>query len=132
MPRMLLKPMWMSSWSGLSVEPASAATTSRRRRLYAGHVLYAGPGPAGLALKPNGINTIVLKAITDSAGYARASFVSGTGPSSIGTYQLTAAAMNSGLSATAKTTFGTIGVKVWIFKGEIVEDRRGKTYSTGV
>ena len=33
-------------------------------------------------------------------------------------------------TATAKTTFGTIGVKVWIFKGEIVEDRRGKTYST--
>ena len=34
--------------------------------------------------------------------------------------------------STAKTTFGTIGVKVWIFKGEVVEDRRGKTYSTGV
>ncbi|MEO7963423.1 MAG: 30S ribosomal protein S3, partial [Gemmatimonadaceae bacterium] len=35
-------------------------------------------------------------------------------------------------TSTAKTTFGTIGVKVWIFKGEVVEDRRGKTYSTGV
>ena len=34
-------------------------------------------------------------------------------------------------TSTAKTTFGTIGVKVWIFKGEIVEDRRGTTYSTG-
>ena len=34
-------------------------------------------------------------------------------------------------TSTAKTTFGTIGVKVWIFKGEMVEDRRGKTYSTG-
>jgi small subunit ribosomal protein S3 len=33
--------------------------------------------------------------------------------------------------ATAKTTYGTIGVKVWIFKGEVVEDRRGRTYSTG-
>ena len=33
-------------------------------------------------------------------------------------------------TSTAKTTFGTIGVKVWIFKGEVVEDRRGKTYST--
>ena len=32
---------------------------------------------------------------------------------------------------TAKTTFGTIGVKVWIFKGEVVEDARGRTYSTG-
>jgi small subunit ribosomal protein S3 len=33
---------------------------------------------------------------------------------------------------TAKTTYGTIGIKVWIFKGEVVEDRRGRTYSTGV
>ena len=32
--------------------------------------------------------------------------------------------------STAKTTSGTIGVNVWIFKGEVVEDRRGKTYST--
>ena len=34
--------------------------------------------------------------------------------------------------ATAKTTYGTIGIKVWIFKGEVVEDRRGRTYSTGM
>ena len=34
-------------------------------------------------------------------------------------------------TSTAKTTFGTIGVKVWIFKGEVVEDSRGRTYSTG-
>ena len=33
--------------------------------------------------------------------------------------------------STARTTYGTIGIKVWIFKGEIVEDRRGRTYSTG-
>jgi small subunit ribosomal protein S3 len=33
-------------------------------------------------------------------------------------------------TSTAKTTFGTIGVKVWIFKGEIVEGRRGNTYSS--
>src|SRR6187401_330368 len=33
--------------------------------------------------------------------------------------------------STAKTTYGTIGVKVWIFKGDIVQERRGKTYSTG-
>ncbi len=31
----------------------------------------------------------------------------------------------------AHTTYGTIGVKCWIFKGEVVEDRRGRTYSTG-
>ena len=34
-------------------------------------------------------------------------------------------------TSTAKTTFGTIGVKVWIFKGEIVDDVTGRTYSTG-
>ena len=34
-------------------------------------------------------------------------------------------------TATAKTTYGAIGVKVWIFKGEVIEDRRGRTYSTG-
>ena len=34
-------------------------------------------------------------------------------------------------TSTAKTTFGTIGVKVWIFKGEVVEGRRAATtYST--
>lgn len=33
--------------------------------------------------------------------------------------------------STARTTYGTIGVKVWVFKGEVVEDRRGRTYSTG-
>ncbi len=32
---------------------------------------------------------------------------------------------------TAKTTYGTVGVKCWIFSGEVVEDRFGKTYSTG-
>ena len=35
-------------------------------------------------------------------------------------------------TSTAKTTYGTIGVKVWIFKGEVVEDRRGRTYSSDV
>ncbi|MDE2773838.1 MAG: 30S ribosomal protein S3 [Gemmatimonadota bacterium] len=29
------------------------------------------------------------------------------------------------------TTYGTIGVKCWVFRGEVVEDRRGRTYSTG-
>ncbi len=34
-------------------------------------------------------------------------------------------------TSTAKTTYGTIGIKVWIFKGEVVEDVGGRTYSTG-
>ena len=33
--------------------------------------------------------------------------------------------------STAKTTYGTIGVKVWIFKGDIVQARAGATYSSG-
>ena len=33
-------------------------------------------------------------------------------------------------TSTAKTTFGTIGVKVWIFKGEVVDGRRGSTFSS--
>lgn len=33
--------------------------------------------------------------------------------------------------STAKTTFGPIGIKVWVFKGEIVEDRKGGTYTAG-
>jgi len=31
----------------------------------------------------------------------------------------------------AHTTYGTVGVKCWIFKGEVVEERTGRTYSTG-
>lgn len=33
--------------------------------------------------------------------------------------------------STAKTTFGPIGVKVWVFRGEVVEDRKGVTYTAG-
>jgi len=32
--------------------------------------------------------------------------------------------------STARTTYGTIGIKVWVFKGEVVENRRGRTYSS--
>ena len=31
----------------------------------------------------------------------------------------------------ARTTYGVVGVKCWIFKGEVIEDRFGRTYSTG-
>jgi small subunit ribosomal protein S3 len=34
-------------------------------------------------------------------------------------------------SLPAITTYGTVGVKCWILKGEIVEDRSGRTYSAG-
>src|SRR5215213_5751376 len=35
-------------------------------------------------------------------------------------------------TSTAKTTFGTIGVKVWIYKGETSGKRFGTTYSSGM
>jgi len=34
-------------------------------------------------------------------------------------------------TSTAKTTYGTIGVKVWIFTREMTEELAGRTYSTG-
>ena len=34
-------------------------------------------------------------------------------------------------TGTAKTTYGTIGVKVWVFKGEIVDDMSGKYLQHG-
>ncbi len=35
-------------------------------------------------------------------------------------------------TGTARTTFGAIGIKVWIFRGEVVDDISGRgTYSTG-
>ncbi|RNF82024.1 galactose oxidase-like domain-containing protein [Montanilutibacter psychrotolerans] len=57
------------------------------------------------ALKPNLINHVRLTAFTNSNGDASASFVSGTGPSSIGTYQLTALATSGSLTATAYASF---------------------------
>ena len=35
-------------------------------------------------------------------------------------------------SIVAHTTYGTVGVKCWIFLGEVVDERRGRTYSTDV
>src|SRR5882762_28459 len=35
-------------------------------------------------------------------------------------------------TSTAMTTYGTIGVKVWIFTREMTEELSGRTYSTGV
>ena len=34
-------------------------------------------------------------------------------------------------SVEAHTTYGTVGVKCWIFLGEVMDERRGRTYSTG-
>jgi hypothetical protein len=57
------------------------------------------------ALKPNQVNRVILNATSDASGVATVSFVSGTGPSSIGTYQLTVTATSGGQSAQATSTF---------------------------
>ncbi|WP_460725946.1 galactose oxidase-like domain-containing protein [Lysobacter rhizosphaerae] len=74
------------------------------------HVLRNGVPVSGAkvtfdALKPNLINHVNLTANTDVNGNASVSFVSGTGSSSIGTYQLTTTATSSGLTATTEATF---------------------------
>ncbi|QSX77684.1 choice-of-anchor Q domain-containing protein [Agrilutibacter solisilvae] len=74
-------------------------------RVMKGGVAVKGATVTFTALKPNGINKVVLTAVTDSQGYARNSFTSGTGPSSIGTYQLSAAVSYGGASKTATSTF---------------------------
>jgi len=68
-------------------------------------VAVSGASVAFTALKPYKINTIELRGTTDSNGYARVSFVSGTGSSSIGTYELTSVATSGSLTTQAKTTF---------------------------
>ncbi|MFC5578034.1 choice-of-anchor Q domain-containing protein [Lysobacter niabensis] len=57
------------------------------------------------ALKPNGINHVWLSGTSDSNGYVRVSFVSGTGSSSIGTYKLTSVATSGSLTKTVTSTF---------------------------
>ncbi len=68
-------------------------------------VAVSGASVSFTALKPNKVNTVDLRGTTDSNGYARVSFVSGTGSSSIGTYELTAVATSGSLTATTKKTF---------------------------
>ncbi|WP_457095288.1 galactose oxidase-like domain-containing protein [Lysobacter sp. P5_B9] len=57
------------------------------------------------ALKPNLLNHVRGSATTDGNGNASVSFVSGTGSSSIGTYQLTATASSNGQTTQASATF---------------------------
>jgi hypothetical protein len=73
-------------------------------------VLNKGVAVAGAAvrfnsIKPNGIDTNAKTVYTDANGYAKWSFVSGTGPSSIGKYTLTADATSGTLKVRATTTF---------------------------
>lgn len=68
-------------------------------------VAVSGASVAFDALKPNGVNHVILSATTDANGYAKVSFTSGVGSSSIGTYKLSAVATSGSLTKTATTTF---------------------------
>ena len=68
-------------------------------------VAVKGASVAFDALKPNGVNHVILSATTDASGYAKVSFTSGVGSSSIGTYKLSAVATSGSLTKTATTTF---------------------------
>ena len=60
------------------------------------------------ALKPNLVNRVMLNAATNSSGIATVSFVSGTGSSSIGTYQLTVTATSGSLTTQAFASFDVL------------------------
>ncbi|RNF83286.1 choice-of-anchor Q domain-containing protein [Montanilutibacter psychrotolerans] len=80
-------------------------TVSLAARVLKNGVAVKGATVSFTALKPNGINKVILSGTTDASGYARVSFVSGSGPSSIGTYKLTAVATSGSLTTQATTTF---------------------------
>jgi len=78
---------------------------SMTARVLKNNVAVAGATVSFNALKPNGINTIKLSGTTDANGYAKVSFTSGTGKSSIGTYKLTATATSGSLTTQATSSF---------------------------
>jgi len=101
-----------------TVPPVLSATVESSKPVYirgetvtlTAHVSNNGVPVAGAqvnfnALKPNLVNRVILNAATDGNGVATVSFVSGTGSSSIGTYQVTATATSGALTTQASTTF---------------------------
>ncbi|MFC5568923.1 choice-of-anchor Q domain-containing protein [Lysobacter yangpyeongensis] len=80
-------------------------TVSLTARVMKNGVALAGASVNFTAIKPNKTSKVILTGTTDSNGYARVSFKSGSGSSSIGTYQLTATATSGSLTTKATTTF---------------------------
>jgi hypothetical protein len=96
----------------LSVIPASSKPVYTRGETVTltARVLGNGQPVGGVrvnfdALKPNLVNHVILSALTNTEGNAVVSFVSGVGPSSIGTYQLTATVTVGGVTVSGSTTF---------------------------
>jgi hypothetical protein len=95
---------------GVSAEPSKPSYVRGETVTLRATVLRDGAPVAGAqvnfnALKPNLVNRVILNATSDANGLATVSFVSGTGPSSIGTYQLTVTATSGGQSAQATSSF---------------------------
>jgi hypothetical protein len=80
-------------------------TVTMSARVLKNGVAVSGAAVKFTATKPDGYTTIVMSTTTGSDGYARRSFVSGTGGSSMGTYQLKAVATSGGTSVTATNSF---------------------------
>ncbi|MGH8077544.1 MAG: NEW3 domain-containing protein, partial [Lysobacter sp.] len=80
-------------------------TVTMSARVLKNGVAVSGATVKFTATKPDGYTTIVMSTTTGSDGYARKSFNSGTGGSSMGTYQLKALATSSGTSVTATNSF---------------------------
>jgi len=80
-------------------------TVTMTARVLLNGVPVSGAAVNFTALKPNKVNKVILNATTDANGYAKASFVAGSGASSIGTYSLTATATSGSMTKTATTTF---------------------------
>ena len=74
-------------------------------RVMKGSVAVSGASVSFVALKPNKVNTIELRGTTNSNGYVTVSFKSGTGSSSIGTYQVSSTATVGNDTAKATTSF---------------------------
>ena len=104
---------------------APGETVTMTARVLNGGVAVAGAGVTFDALKPNGINHVVRTATTDSNGNASASFVSGTGPSSIGIYQLTVTATSGGLTTKAYASFAVQRPPATLTVGKLVVNDDG-------
>ena len=98
-------PTLMEALSTSKSSYKAGETVTITARVTKGGIAVSGASVDFTALKPNKINTIELRGTTDSNGYARVSFVSGTGSSSIGTYVLTSTATSGSLTAQGQMTF---------------------------
>ena len=99
-----------SASMGVTAEPSAPVYTRGDTVTLRATVLRNGAAVPGAqvnfnALKPNLVNRVILNATSDANGVATVSFVSGTGPSSIGTYQLTVTATSGGETTQATSSF---------------------------